>query len=107
MLTQGTAGIRPTSKKNGPIIVARCLGIQVTPVVTAIHFLFLSWLQIMEYVPFIARKENYYFCGYTCRWILKLHHYITTKLVSLFYSTESYFVTIHRSDEYFYYILQL
>ena len=42
----------------------------------AIHFLFLSWLQIMEYVPFIARRENYYFCGYTCRWILKLPQFL-------------------------------
>ena len=30
-----------------------------------------------------------------------------TVTVSLFYNMESYFVTIHRSDEYFYYILQL
>ena len=56
----------------------------------AIHFLFLSWLQIMEYVPIIARKENYYFCGYTCRWIVKLHPFL------LFYSIESYFVTMRR-----------
>ena len=36
MLTREAAGIRPTSKENGPIIVARCLGIQVTPVVTCL-----------------------------------------------------------------------
>ena len=39
-------------------------------------------------------------------WIYMLLNTETTS-ISLFYYIESYFVTFHRSDEYFYHILQL
>ena len=55
----------------------------------------------MEYMLFIARKKNYFFL-----WIYLSLDTETTS-VSLFYNLESYFVTIHRTDEYFYHILQL
>ena len=48
-------------------IVARCSGIEVTPVVTL--------TANMESVPFFFKERDLILYGYTCCWILKLHQF--------------------------------
>ena len=81
--------------------MARCLGIEVTPVVTKPSTSSFELAAKMESMPFSLQRKRFNFI-----WVYVLSDTETTS-VSLFYNIESYFVTFHRSDEYFYHILQL
>ena len=58
-------------------MMARCLSTVGEPRSEMPHAAHLFSLAVIcKVMFFIARKEIYILCGYTCRWILKLHQFL-------------------------------